>query len=37
MLKDMTLCDEVFHTASGVAFADFHVSRKYRQHRQQRP
>lgn len=23
MLKDMTLCDEVFHTASGVAFADF--------------
>jgi hypothetical protein len=23
MLKDMTLCEEVFHTASGVAFADF--------------
>ena len=23
MLKDMTLCEELFHTASGVAFADF--------------
>src|ERR1700720_1090317 len=23
MLKEMTLCEEVFHTASGVAFADF--------------
>ena len=23
MLRDMTLCEEVFHTASGVAFADF--------------
>jgi hypothetical protein len=23
MLKEMTLCDEVFHAASGVAFADF--------------
>src|SRR5271167_593386 len=23
MLNEMTLCEEVFHTASGVAFADF--------------
>src|SRR5271165_7297544 len=23
MLKEMTLCEEVFHTASGVAYADF--------------
>src|SRR6266576_7251078 len=23
MLKEMTLCEEVFHTPSGVAFADF--------------
>src|SRR6476659_8503336 len=23
MLRDMTLCEEVFHTADGVAFADF--------------
>ena len=23
MLEEMTLCEEVFHSASGVAFADF--------------
>jgi hypothetical protein len=28
MLNEMVLCEELFHTPSGVAFADFIVGRE---------